>query len=80
MTPQDLKQIGDLIDMELDVHDEKLESKLLKWKSEIIDAVDTMAKEIVDERDFREITTHQIVDNRERTDRLEKKVFGTAAV
>lgn len=91
MTPQDLKQIGELIDIKLEgnnkvlksfiegqlsVRDEQLEDKLLRWKSEIVDAVDVMAQEIVAEREFREVTTQQIVDNRERTDNLEKKVFG----
>lgn len=91
MTPQDLKQIGELIDIKLEgnskllksfiegqlsVRDEQLEEKLLRWKSEIVDAVDVMAQEIVAEREFREVTTQQIVDNRERIDNLEKKVFG----
>lgn len=72
MTPQDLQQIGDLIDRKFGDYEEKM----FQWKSEIIDAVDAMAKEIVDERDFREITTQQIVENRERVEKLEKKVFG----
>ena len=80
MTPQDLKQIGDLIDIKLDVHDEKLEIKLLKWKSDIVDAVDSMAKEIVDERDFRDIGSHQINSNTRRIEVLEKKVLGSVAI
>ena len=80
MTPQDIKQIGDLIETKIDKKIDVLDEKMFKWKSEIIDAVDAMAKEIVDERDFREITTSQIVRNRERTDRLEKKVFGANVV
>lgn len=53
-----------------------LEDSLLDWKSEIISAVDVMAGEIHSQREFREITTGQIVENSERTDRLERKVFG----
>lgn len=46
---------------------EELEVKMLVWKSEIITAVDSMAKEIRDEREFREIASHQIIE-------LQKKV------
>ena len=67
MDQNDLKQIGDLIDVKFEAKWEKLEGKLLDWKSEIIDAVDKMADEIRTERDFRTITTHQISE-------LEKKV------
>lgn len=49
---------------------EELESKMLVWKSEIIDAVDAMAKEIRDEREFRAIASHQISE-------LERKVGGS---
>jgi len=76
MTPQDIQQIGALIDSKISKQTEVLEEKMFNCKSEIINAVDAMAKEVVEERDFREITTHQIVENRERTDRLEMKVFG----
>lgn len=61
---------------QFELHDEKLETKLFTWKSEVIDAVDALASEMKDSQDFRLITTNQIVENRERTDRLEKKVFG----
>jgi hypothetical protein len=87
MTPQDHKLISKLIkdnnkvlallmDVKFEQFQNEFEQKMHGWTSEIIDSVDVMAKEIVDERDFREITTHQIVENRERADRLEKKVFG----
>lgn len=56
-----------------------LEEKLFAWKSEIVDAVDSMAGEIRDERDFREIISHQTADNSERIGKLEKKVFGAGA-
>ena len=91
MTPNDLKQIGKLIsdnnekllplmsklmDVKLENYGRELEDKLFNWKSEVIDAVDALASEMKDSQDFRLITTNQIVENRERTDRLEKKVFG----
>ena len=53
-----------------------LEQKMFEWRSDVISSVDALAKEIRDEREFREITTSQIAENRERIDRLEKKVFG----
>ncbi len=77
MTPQDLKHLSDLIEVKIDNRIDKLETKLFKWKSDVIDAVDALASEMKDSQDFRLITTNQIVENRERTDRLEKKVFGS---
>ena len=53
------------------------EVKMLKWKSEIVDAVDAMAKEIRDEREFREISSHQTIGNIRRIEKLETKVFGS---
>ena len=50
---------------------------MLKWKSEIVDAVDAMAKEIRDEREFREISSHQTIGNIRRIEKLETKVFGS---
>ena len=97
MTPQDLKQIGELLDEKLDKVNSEIKvlksngqrveknlndlvDNLTKWKSELFDNVDDLASEIRDSRDFRDITTHQIVENRERTNRLEKKVFGAVQV
>ena len=76
MDQKDLKQISDLIDNRLDLRMEKLEQKLFEWKSEIVDAVDGMAKEIRDEREFRDISSHQTADNTKRIGKLEQKVFG----
>jgi len=53
-----------------------MDEKMAIWKSEIVDAVDVMAKEIRDEREFRTIVSGQIVDTRRRMDDLETKVFG----
>ena len=79
MTPKDLKQIADLIEIKIDTKIDKLETKLFNWKSEVIDAVDALASEMKDSQDFRLVTTNQIVENRERTDRLEKEVFGAVS-
>ena len=49
---------------------------MLRWKSEIIDAVDAMAKEIRDEREFRDISSNQIIGNTRRIEKMGKKVFG----
>ncbi len=63
----------DLIDVKLNVMKNKIteefEPKMLTWKSEIIDSVDSLAGEIRDEREFRAIASHQIAE-------LEKKVGG----
>ena len=91
MNQNDLKQIRDLVREELiannkviDVKldnleakiDEKFETKMLKWKSDIMDAFDSIASEITDERDFREISSHQTSLNTSKIINLEKKVFG----
>jgi len=79
MDLKDLKQIAELVKAEFEIHDEKWEAKMLEWKSEIINAVDAMAGEIRDERDFREIISGRTSDNTERIEKLEKKVFGVVA-
>jgi hypothetical protein len=68
-----------LLDKKFDKFDKRfgdLEEKMLNWKSDIVDAVEVLTKEIRDQRDFREITTNQITEVTERVDNLEKKVFG----
>ena len=76
MDQKDLKQIAELIDIKLAKYNEGIENKIFKWKSEIIDSVDTLAKEIRDEREFREIASSQITGNTRRIEKLETKVFG----
>jgi len=71
-----LPLMSKLMDVKLENYDRRLDDKLFKWKSEVIDAVDALASEMKDSQDFRLITTNQIAENWERTDRLEKKVFG----
>jgi hypothetical protein len=71
MDQNDLKQIGDLMDVKLNIMKDEIsedfEVKMLTWKSEIMNSVDVLAGEIRDERDFRTIASHQISE-------LEKKV------
>jgi len=55
---------------------EDFEVKMLNWKSEIVDSVDVLAKEIRDEREFRDISSHQTSGNTRRIEKLESKVFG----
>ena len=80
MDQKDLKQIADLMDVKLDnIKDEiseDFEVKMLNWKSEIVDSVDVLAKEIRDEREFRDISSHQTSGNTRRIEKLESKVFG----
>ena len=82
MDQKDLDQIATLIDTKLDLKigklEESLEGKMFKWKSDIIDVVDGLAKEIRDEREFRDISGHQTADNTRRIGKLEQKVFGVA--
>jgi len=78
MDQKDLDQIRGLFNTEFDLKFNKVEQRLFDWKSEIIDSVDAMAKEIGDEREFREISSHQTSDNSRRLDKLEKKVFGVS--
>ena len=54
----------------------RMEEKLSDWKSEIIDTLDVIAKEINDEREFRDIASNQITSTTRRVEGLEKKVFG----
>ncbi|MCX6726656.1 MAG: hypothetical protein NTY75_02445 [Candidatus Shapirobacteria bacterium] len=69
-------ELSAMIDVKLDNKLGDLDEKLFKWKSEIFDAVDSVAKEMNESQEFREITTNQIVEVEERTGKLEKKVFG----
>ena len=64
-----------MIDLKFDKFENRFEQKMLNWKSEIVDSVDMMAKEIRDEGEFRDISSHQITGNTRRIEKLEKKVF-----
>jgi hypothetical protein len=76
MDQKTLKQIGGLIDAKFDSKLGEIEAKLFAWKSEIIDSVDGLAKEVRDSQEFREISSHQTSSNIRRIEKLEKKVFG----
>ena len=76
-TVQD-KKINIGIDTKLDKRIGELEQKMFEWKSEIVDIVDGLAKEIRDQREFRDISSHQISGNTRRIEKLEMKVFGVA--
>lgn len=77
---KDLKQIADLMDVKMDTklakYNEGIEQKMFQWKSEIVNSVDVLAAEIRDEREFREISSHQRLGNTKRIEKLESKVFG----
>lgn len=75
MDQKDLEQIRSLFNTEFNVRFEEVEQKMFDWKSEIIDSVDAMAKEIRDEREFRDISSHQSNENVKRIEKLERKVF-----
>jgi hypothetical protein len=60
--------------------DTKLDSlidNLTEWKSQVFNALDVFMVETKDQRDFRTMGSHQINDNTDRIERLEKKVFGS---
>ena len=72
--------VSKLIDSKLDVFTGKLDEKLLNWKSEVISAVDSVAREMNTNQEFREIVGNQIEEYTEKIMKLEKKVFGNVSV
>jgi len=72
--------VSKLIDSKLDVFTGKLDEKLLNWKSEVISAVDSVAREMNTNQEFREIVGNQIEEQTEKIMKLEKKVFGNVSV
>jgi uncharacterized membrane protein YheB (UPF0754 family) len=66
-----------VIDVKMDKKLNEIRDDLKQWRSEMFDIVDGLALEVRDNREFREITTNQIVEDRERIGKLEKRVFGT---
>ena len=73
------------------VIDAKLQNEVTKLKYELKDEqtkflcemhnmIDGLASEVSDNRDFRDITTNQIVEDRVRIGKLEKKVFGVVSL
>ncbi|MBP9817738.1 hypothetical protein KBC75_03200 [Candidatus Shapirobacteria bacterium] len=91
MTQNDLKLIQKIVREELKANnqvidvkiknsanevEEKLTQKMLNWKSEMFNAMETFMIETKDQREFRIIGSHQINLNTQRIEVLEKKVFG----
>lgn len=72
--------VSKLIDSKLDVFTGKLDEKLLNWKSEVISAVDSVAREMNTNQEFREIVGNQIEEYTDKIMKLEKKVFGNVSV
>ena len=70
------KRLEGLIEVKVENRIKELENKLLDWKSEIMNAVDTFALEIKESREYREIIGHQTTSNTDRIENLEKKTFG----
>jgi len=70
------KVLALLMDVKFEQFENKFEQKMLNWKSEIVDSVDTLAKEMSDEREFRDISSHQTSSNTRRIEKIETKVFG----
>jgi len=73
-------KLSGLIDMKMDQKLNEIRDDMRQWHSDIFDLVDGLGLEVRDNREFRKITTNQIVEDRERIGKLEKKVFGAVAV
>ena len=77
------KSLSTVLDAKLDRRFTELKNEIkdeqTKFLSKIYDLVDGLALEVKDNREFREITTNQIVEVEERVEKVEKKVFGVAA-
>lgn len=71
------KTLSLLMDFKFDQFENKFEQKMLNWKSDIVNSVDTLAKEMRDEREFRDISSHQTASNTRRIEKIETKVFGS---
>lgn len=83
LTPQDLKQIGNIIDLKLEVKlEEKLEAKLeakfnekiglLPTKEEFFNSMDQIMTELQTIRQEQVVNTHRINDHETRITVLEK--------
>ena len=92
VTKEDLEVFGNKLEQKLEkkltvVVEAKMAGAVTKLKYELKDEqtkflgkiyglVDGLALEVRDNREFRVITTNQIVEDRERIGKLEKRVFG----
>lgn len=71
-----LSSIDEKIDFKIVEKLNEIRDEMKQWHSDIFDLVDGLGLEIKTGREFRLITTNQIVDVEKRTGNLEKKVFG----
>ena len=76
-TKKDSSKLEVRLNLKLDEKLDEIRDDMKQWHSDLIDIVDGLASEVKDNREFREITTHQIVEVEERVGKVEKKVFGT---
>ena len=74
------REISLLVDEKINQRIDKLENKLFDWKSEVISAVDSVAREMNTNQEFREIIGNQIEEQGAKIMKLEKKVFGSVSV
>ena len=70
------KSLSLMIDVKLDTKLDEFREEIKQWHSDVFDLIDGLAPEIKDNREFRDVTTNQIVEDRVRIGKLEKKVFG----
>lgn len=64
---------------DLDKKLDEIRDDMKKWHSDIFNLVDGLALEIRDGREHRAVTGHQIGEQRQRIEKLEKKVFGAVS-
>lgn len=67
------------LDSKLDEKINEIRDDMKQWHSDLMDIVDGLASEVKDNREFRDITTNQIVETNGKVGKLEKKVFGVAS-
>lgn len=80
VTKRDLEEFGVKLEIKIDKKLNGIRDEMKQWHSDVFDLVDGLASEVKNNQDFREITTHQIVEDRERIGKLEKKVFGVVSI
>ena len=71
----DAKISGEFTKIKYELKDEQS-----KFLSEMHNMVDGLITEVKDNRDFRDFMTNQIIEDRERIGKLEKKVFGVVSL
>lgn len=64
---------------DLDEKINEIREDMKKWHSDVFNLVDGLAIEVRDGREHRSVTGHQIGEQRQRIEKLEKKVFGAVS-